>query len=39
VNVKSGRCLDIPKGISKKKVQLQIFTCNPGPAQRWSLRA
>jgi hypothetical protein len=35
VNPVSGRCLDIPSG--QPDVQLQIFDCNGGPNQQWTL--
>jgi hypothetical protein len=37
VNVRSGKCLDIPGGSATPGKRLQIFTCNGTAAQRWTL--
>ena len=37
VNVKSGRCLDIPGNVSTVGRALDIFDCNATTAQRWAL--
>jgi len=37
VNVKSGRCLDIPGNVSTVGRALDIFDCNTTTAQRWAL--